>query len=98
MPLLLWTAELPTVVRFVNLIFGGLFAFNYLRLVLGVDFFYRRLLVLGLIELAWNTYPSTVWSSFFLHAAHVVLLFALVKTNSQFNHLLESPNSKAKKV
>jgi hypothetical protein len=34
-------------------------------------------LLLGLIELSWNTYPSTVYSSAILHACHVVLLFGL---------------------
>ena len=37
-----------------------------------------RLLVLGVIELCWNTYPSTDLSSGMLHAAHVVLLLGLV--------------------
>ncbi|XP_019628046.1 PREDICTED: dol-P-Man:Man(5)GlcNAc(2)-PP-Dol alpha-1,3-mannosyltransferase-like [Branchiostoma belcheri] len=47
---LLWTTDLPTVVR---------------------------LLVLGVIEMAWNTYPSTVESSVSLHVCHLVLLGAL---------------------
>ncbi|XP_040576939.1 lethal(2)neighbour of tid protein [Lepeophtheirus salmonis] len=33
-----------------------------------------KLLILGLIELCWNTYPSTDWSSFCLHSVHLVLL------------------------
>jgi len=37
-----------------------------------------RLLLLGLIELAWNTYPSTNISSAMLHACHLVLLFGLL--------------------
>ena len=37
-----------------------------------------KLLVLGLVELCWNTYPSTVWSSATLHGCHLVLLVGLV--------------------
>ena len=37
-----------------------------------------RLLLLGLVELCWNVYPSTVWSSALLHACHFVLLTALL--------------------
>ncbi|KAL8601451.1 hypothetical protein ACOMHN_042455 [Nucella lapillus] len=36
-----------------------------------------RVLVLGLLELCWNTYPSTVSSSSVLHACHAVLLLGL---------------------
>ncbi len=36
-----------------------------------------KLLLLGLIELCWNTYPSTEWSSALLHCCHVVLLISL---------------------
>jgi hypothetical protein len=31
-----------------------------------------KLLIWGIVELCWNTYPSTVWSSGLLHAAHLV--------------------------
>ena len=37
----------------------------------------NRILVLGVIELCWNTYPSTELSSFSLHASHALLLLAL---------------------
>ncbi len=37
-----------------------------------------RLLLLGLVELCWNVYPSTVWSSALLHACHLVLLVSLL--------------------
>jgi alpha-1,3-mannosyltransferase len=37
-----------------------------------------RLLLLGVIELCWNTYPSTVWSSAALHASHVAILAGLM--------------------
>ena len=33
-----------------------------------------KLLMWGLIELAWNTYPSTMWSSALLHLCHVTML------------------------
>ncbi|KAL5013721.1 hypothetical protein ScPMuIL_007991 [Solemya velum] len=36
-----------------------------------------RVLVLGLIEMAWNTYPSTVLSSSLLHVSHGIILFGL---------------------
>ncbi|CAO2631307.1 Dol-P-Man:Man(5)GlcNAc(2)-PP-Dol alpha-1,3-mannosyltransferase [Lemmus lemmus] len=36
-----------------------------------------RLLVLGLIELSWNTYPSTSFSSASLHICHAVVLLQL---------------------
>lgn len=36
-----------------------------------------RLLVLGLIELSWNTYPSTPFSSAALHLCHAVILLQL---------------------
>ena len=37
----------------------------------------HRLLILGLIELSWNTYPSTEYSSAALHACHLVMLLSL---------------------
>lgn len=33
--------------------------------------------LLGVIELAWNTYPSTTWSSASLHLCHFIILTAL---------------------
>ncbi|XP_022090013.1 dol-P-Man:Man(5)GlcNAc(2)-PP-Dol alpha-1,3-mannosyltransferase-like [Acanthaster planci] len=50
LPYLLWTTNLPSVIR---------------------------ILILGIIELCWNTYPSTLLSSAALHICHVVILFAL---------------------
>uniref|UniRef100_A0A8C8UK58 Dol-P-Man:Man(5)GlcNAc(2)-PP-Dol alpha-1,3-mannosyltransferase n=1 Tax=Peromyscus maniculatus bairdii TaxID=230844 RepID=A0A8C8UK58_PERMB len=38
---------------------------------------WHRLLVLGLIELSWNTYPSTSFSSASLHVCHAVILLQL---------------------
>ncbi len=37
-----------------------------------------RLLLLGTVELCWNVFPSTVWSSAALHACHLVLILALL--------------------
>lgn len=39
-----------------------------------------RFLLLGVIEFAWNTYPSSEVSSLALHAAHVVLLWGVART------------------
>ncbi|VDL93769.1 unnamed protein product [Schistocephalus solidus] len=36
-----------------------------------------RLLLFGLIEVSWNVYPSTAWSSANLHVCHLVLLMGL---------------------
>jgi len=36
-----------------------------------------RLLILGVVEMAWNTYPSTDFSSASLHVCHLVLLLSL---------------------
>uniref|UniRef100_H3ATY4 Dol-P-Man:Man(5)GlcNAc(2)-PP-Dol alpha-1,3-mannosyltransferase n=1 Tax=Latimeria chalumnae TaxID=7897 RepID=H3ATY4_LATCH len=33
-----------------------------------------KVLILGLIELSWNTYPSTVYSSASLHVCHLIIL------------------------
>lgn len=41
-----------------------------------------RLTILGLIELCWNTYPSTDFSSGLLHVSHLILLFNVYKTSS----------------
>lgn len=38
-----------------------------------------KILLLFLIEFCWNQYPSTVFSSFLLHACHITLLFGVVK-------------------
>ncbi|XP_012690787.2 dol-P-Man:Man(5)GlcNAc(2)-PP-Dol alpha-1,3-mannosyltransferase [Clupea harengus] len=36
-----------------------------------------RLLILGLIELSWNTYPSTDYSSLSMHVCHLITLLCL---------------------
>ncbi|XP_014205863.1 lethal(2)neighbour of Tid protein [Copidosoma floridanum] len=46
-----------------------------------------KLVIIGLIELCWNTYPSTVFSSACLHFCHLVLLYGLN------NHLFKTLKS-----
>ncbi|XP_041752650.1 dol-P-Man:Man(5)GlcNAc(2)-PP-Dol alpha-1,3-mannosyltransferase [Coregonus clupeaformis] len=36
-----------------------------------------RVLILGLVELSWNTYPSTIYSSAALHMCHLIMLLSL---------------------
>lgn len=38
-----------------------------------------KFFILGLIEISWNTYPSTVFSSLNLHVCHAALLYGLYK-------------------
>ncbi|GAB6019313.1 Lethal(2)neighbour of tid protein [Chamberlinius hualienensis] len=40
-----------------------------------------KIIILGVIELAWNTYPSTAWSSISLHICHLVLIGGLWKNH-----------------
>ncbi|KAA0185565.1 hypothetical protein HAZT_HAZT007113 [Hyalella azteca] len=63
-----------------------------------------KLLLLGLLELAWNTFPATSWSSGLLHLCHLVLLLALFfnrpsKENSKkmAQRLLKNGSQKTKK-
>lgn len=47
-----------------------------------------RIVILGVIELCWNIYPSTVWSSGALHVCHLMLLYGLHKNrvkNTKFD-------------
>ncbi|KAG5346257.1 NT56 protein, partial [Acromyrmex charruanus] len=41
-----------------------------------------KLTILGVIELCWNTYPSTVFSSAALHLCHIILLYGILKNRS----------------
>ncbi|XP_076647034.1 alg3, alpha-1,3- mannosyltransferase [Halictus rubicundus] len=41
-----------------------------------------KLTILGIIELCWNTYPSTVFSSVSLHVCHLMLLYGIIKDKS----------------
>uniref|UniRef100_A0A8D2Q3N9 Dol-P-Man:Man(5)GlcNAc(2)-PP-Dol alpha-1,3-mannosyltransferase n=1 Tax=Varanus komodoensis TaxID=61221 RepID=A0A8D2Q3N9_VARKO len=52
-----------------------------------------KVLILGLIELSWNTYPSTVYSSATLHVCHGIILLQLwygtvPSSTSQEEHIL----------
>ncbi|XP_068753677.1 dol-P-Man:Man(5)GlcNAc(2)-PP-Dol alpha-1,3-mannosyltransferase-like [Montipora capricornis] len=44
-----------------------------------------KLLILGVIELCWNTYPSSVLSSIALHVCHAVMLVGLWLDDSLFD-------------
>lgn len=50
-----------------------------------------RLLLLGVIEMAWNTYPSTVYSSISLHVAHAILL-TLIWSSPHWKQFLPKRN------
>ena len=52
-------------------------------------------MLLGVIELSWNTYPSTVLSSCMLHACHLVMLYGLWFSP---DYTTEKPTVKATKV
>lgn len=41
-----------------------------------------KLTVLGVIELCWNVYPSTIFSSAALHICHIILIYGSLKTKS----------------
>ncbi|KAL1242256.1 3-mannosyltransferase,Dol-P-Man:Man(5)GlcNAc(2)-PP-Dol alpha-1 [Trichinella spiralis] len=47
-----------------------------------------KLTLLGIIEMCWNVYPSTLWSSLLLHFCHAILLVVLIFTFS-FIHAVE---------
>ena len=53
-----------------------------------------KLLVLGIIEICWNTYPSTGWSSGWLHACHLVILFSLFSYVRGVTNYAETPRTK----
>ncbi|XP_015588799.1 lethal(2)neighbour of Tid protein [Cephus cinctus] len=38
-----------------------------------------KIIILGIIELCWNTYPSTIFSSASLHLCHLALLYGLYR-------------------
>ncbi|XP_011690238.1 PREDICTED: lethal(2)neighbour of Tid protein [Wasmannia auropunctata] len=41
-----------------------------------------KMTILGMIELCWNTYPSTIFSSTALHLCHILLLYGILKNRS----------------
>ena len=46
---------------------------------------FRVVVVMG-VELAWNVFPSTVWSSTLLHVLHFAILTTLYQSGPQFQH------------
>ncbi|KAG9510546.1 Dol-P-Man:Man(5)GlcNAc(2)-PP-Dol alpha-1,3-mannosyltransferase [Fragariocoptes setiger] len=52
----------------------------------------QKLLVMGLIELSWNTYPSTMVSSLILQSCHLCILIGLFARQYKQQHL-SSPGS-----
>ncbi|KAA0191549.1 hypothetical protein FBUS_10990 [Fasciolopsis buskii] len=57
-----------------------------------------RLLLLGLIELCWNTYPSTVYTSGLLHVCHFVLLICLLLSTPDGCQKVPTPMAQPPKV
>ncbi|XP_037945262.1 lethal(2)neighbour of tid protein 2 [Teleopsis dalmanni] len=53
-----------------------------------------RFLILGLIEMCWNTYPSTYFSSIALHLCHVVLLIGVGRAMFKTIRLSESAKNR----
>ncbi|KAK6176852.1 hypothetical protein SNE40_015073 [Patella caerulea] len=50
-----------------------------------------KVLILGVIELSWNTYPSTILSSSLLHGCHAILLLGLWFSSSFDEKAKEEP-------
>lgn len=44
-----------------------------------------RLIIMGIIELCWNTYPSTNLSSSALHVSHIAIIVGLLRTKYKIN-------------
>lgn len=56
-----------------------------------------RVLILGLIELSWNTYPSTNSSSAALHVCHLIILLCLWLAPPLLSAAAETQEQKAVK-
>ena len=54
--------------------------------------------MLGVIELCWNTYPSTPLSSAALHACHLILLVCLWIGTAPSSMILSERKDKSEKV
>ena len=52
-----------------------------------VFFSYLRILILGVIELSWNTYPSTPLSSGALHVCHLLILAGLWRNKDELKQV-----------
>ena len=63
-----------------------------------VAFVSCRLLILGVIELCWNTYPSTVPSAIALHICHAILLGGLWFAEPLFTDKMESKSQEESKI
>ncbi|NWS65604.1 ALG3 mannosyltransferase, partial [Crotophaga sulcirostris] len=80
LPYLLWctpTSKLAHMPKYVLLGALGAGAVGVCPVVLTPSFPPLRVLLLGVIELCWNTYPSTVCSSLSLHICHGLILLQL---------------------
>ncbi|XP_064611504.1 dol-P-Man:Man(5)GlcNAc(2)-PP-Dol alpha-1,3-mannosyltransferase-like [Liolophura sinensis] len=51
-----------------------------------------RVLVLGVVELSWNTFPSTVYSSAALHICHFLLLTSLWRNSVYTQSMVRGPS------
>ena len=67
-----------------NLSKGSLLLIQFCNCIFFLFFLSFRVLVLGVVELCWNTYPSTVASSMALHVCHAVILGGLWLGDSLF--------------
>ena len=56
------------------------------------------MLVLGVVELCWNTYPSTVASSMALHVCHAVILGGLWLGDSLFEEKTDETVGRESKI
>lgn len=57
-----------------------------------------KVLVLGVVELCWNTYPSTVASSMALHVCHAVILGGLWLGDSLFEEKTDETVGRESKI
>ena len=69
---------------------------SVLQLCFFLFFLSFRVLVLGVVELCWNTYPSTVASSMALHVCHAVILGGLWLGDSLFEKTDETVGRESK--
>ncbi|XP_078493685.1 dol-P-Man:Man(5)GlcNAc(2)-PP-Dol alpha-1,3-mannosyltransferase-like [Ciona intestinalis] len=61
-----------------------LMLFHFLLLCAFLGWKWQRLLLFGLIEMCWNTYPSTTISSLCLNICHVTILIGLLYEQSNY--------------
>ncbi len=80
LPFLLWQTELPALVRYhfyfsCSSLPSSLVFLNFVSSCLAAS----RFALIATIELSWNVYPATWWSSLLLFASHALLLVALLR-------------------